>query len=153
MVIKAGWENTGLALLELADAAVESNIKDSVRDAAQVALNTVALREYLPQATSLTSFEIQDIQGVKSGQNHLIELQICAPPQMQIAQLKHFEEAVRDRIAAKVKSVRRLKIRFVSTGSEATSLADEFIPRDLDDIEPEGIAKATAPQEQNKKRN
>lgn len=118
LVIKAGWGNTVSALYELADKGIDNDIKASVRKHASNAIES--LRE-----GSLV--ELREIEGVKSGQNYLVDLMLAVPKTWTVEDVREVEEQVREMVGSKVRGVRRVKIRFVPKEIEATSLFDEFI--------------------------
>jgi divalent metal cation (Fe/Co/Zn/Cd) transporter len=118
LVIKAGWGNTASSLYELADRSIDNEVKDSVRKSAIKAFN------------GNTEVELREVQGVKSGQNYLVDLEISVPRTWTVEQTNAVEESVRERVGSKIRGVRRMKIRFVPKESEA-SFIDEFIPGDV----------------------
>jgi len=121
LVIKAGWGNTASALYELADAGIDSEVKTNVRDATEKSFSTLSRGSQV---------EVREVQGVKSGQNYLVDLEVGVPETWSVAECKEFEEAAREAIAKKVRGVRRLKVRFVTKDSEGTFM-DEYIPGDM----------------------
>ncbi|CRG86647.1 Mitochondrial metal transporter 1 [Talaromyces islandicus] len=122
MVIQAGWGNTKTALLELADTTVDDEIKDSVRRAASKAL---------AQSSVPGNVEIRDIQGMKSGQNYLVEIEVAVPGSWTVHQFRQLEETLRERVGSKVRGVRRLKVRAVPQELQGISFTEEFIPGDV----------------------
>jgi divalent metal cation (Fe/Co/Zn/Cd) transporter len=122
MVIQAGWGNTKTALLELADTTVDDEIKDSVRRAASKAL---------AQSPVPGNVEIRDIQGMKSGQNYLVEIEVAVPGSWSVQQFRQLEETLRERVGSKVRGVRRLKVRAVPQELQGISFTEEFIPGDV----------------------
>ncbi len=138
MVIRAGWGNTGNALLELADVGVAEDIKDSVRKA-----TVKALTENLFSTDSMTGseVEVQAIQGVKAGQNYLMNVELAVPGDWSVTETGAVEDAVRESVGFKVRGVRRVRVRFVPKATGITDFADEFIGRDVSprsSPEPEG---------------
>lgn len=125
MVIQAGWGNTKTALLELADTNVDDEIKDSVRHAASKAL------AQHPAPGNLNNVEIRDIQGMKSGQNYLVEIEVAVPGSWTVQQFRQLEETLRERVGSKVRGVRRLKVRAVPQELQGISFTEEFIPGDV----------------------
>jgi cation diffusion facilitator family transporter len=124
MVIKAGWGNTWSALLELADRSIDDTIKKSVRN--QV---TKAITEDLNEAREI---EVRDVTGVKSGQNYLVEVDLVVPNGWTVEDAWGVEEAVRTRVGAKVRGVRRVRVRFFPKDKVQTVRSfDEFIPGDV----------------------
>jgi divalent metal cation (Fe/Co/Zn/Cd) transporter len=130
MVIRAGWGNTKSALLELADVTVDDEVKSSVRRAATKALrgdpaSGVAAVEGGDQA------EIRDIQGTKSGQNYLIDIELAVPSGLTLQAMEDIENAVRERAGSKVRGVRRVRVKFVPAEDAQSTLASDFIPADV----------------------
>ena len=128
MVIRAGWGNTGNALLELSDVGVTSEIKQSVWQAA-----TGALTDDFFATGRITgsAVEVRDIQGVKAGQVYLMNIELTVPGDWSVQETRIIEDAIRERIGSKVRGVRRLRIRFVAKASETPNFSDEFIKADL----------------------
>ncbi|KAI9849627.1 MAG: hypothetical protein M1837_002752 [Sclerophora amabilis] len=120
MVIKAGWSNTTSALLELADIGVDDEIKGLVREAAVGSL-----------VDNLDHVEVQSVQGVKSGQNYLMELELAVPGSWSVEQVRPMEQVIRGQVAKDVRGVKRLRIRFVPREAHLTDFGDEFISADL----------------------
>ena len=123
MVIRAGWANTGNALLELSDVGVATEIKDLVRDAVNKSLS-----EDLITSSKVTGSKVQiyGIQGVKAGQNYLMSVELAVPGDWSVKETRIVENAVRDRVGARVKGVRRVRIRFVAKEADVPDFADEF---------------------------
>ncbi|PBP26548.1 cation efflux family protein [Diplocarpon rosae] len=121
LVIKAGWGNTVSALYELADKGIDEEVKASIRKASAKSLET--LRDG-------TEVELQEVEGVKSGQNYLVDLQLAVPKSSSIEEVREIEQSVREAVGAKVRGVRRVKVRFVSKDDESATLFDEFISSD-----------------------
>ncbi|OJJ44878.1 hypothetical protein ASPZODRAFT_134280 [Penicilliopsis zonata CBS 506.65] len=122
MVIKAGWGNTVTSLLELADTTVDDEIRSSVRQAAAQVLATIDDGELV---------EIRDIQGMKSGQNYLMEVELAMPGVWTVNRARDLEESVREAIGTTVRGVKRVKIRFVPLDRENMKFSEEFIPADV----------------------
>ncbi|KAH8700763.1 putative cation efflux family protein [Talaromyces proteolyticus] len=122
MVIQAGWGNTKTALLELADTTVDDEIKDSVRRATS---------KTLAQVSRPGDVELRDIQGMKSGQNYLMEIELAVPGSWTVEQFRHIEETLRQAIGSKVRGVRRVKVRAVPRELSNVSFIEEFIPGDV----------------------
>ena len=143
MVIRAGWGNTGNALLELSDVGVATDIVDSIRKATANTLTEVSLASGKVEGSKI---EVQDVQGVKAGQNYLMDIQLAVPSDWSVDETHHVESLVRERVGAKVRGVRRVRIRFVSKTSGTLSLGDEFIsknvsPSDIPDSDDEKQCK------------
>lgn len=124
MVIRAGWGNTGAALLELADVGVDDEIRTSVRHAATKALENDDL------ATKSEGVSVRYVQGVKAGQNYLIDIELVVPGSWTVDEARRTEELVREKVGSTVRGVRKVKIRFVPEADVEPSFADEFIGAD-----------------------
>jgi divalent metal cation (Fe/Co/Zn/Cd) transporter len=122
LVIKAGWGNTVSALYELADKGIDSEIKASVTRA--VKKSFTGLREG-------SQVELREVEGVKSGQNYLVDLQLAVPRSWTVEDVREVEERVREMVGSRVRGVRRVKVRFVPKDNFEISLFDEFIPGDI----------------------
>lgn len=127
MVIRAGWGNTRAALLELADVGIDKEVKNSVRKAASKAISTDLNNVELKSG----QVEVRDVQGVKAGQNFLIDVELAVPETCTVVEIRGVEDAVRKRIGSKVRGVRRVKIRFVSKENNKPDFSDEFIGADV----------------------
>lgn len=121
MVVRAGWGNTITSLLELADTTVDSDIKASVQKAAAKALKTI---EDGGQVV------VRNVQGMKSGQNYLMEIELAVPGAWSIQHSRAVEEAVRTIVGASVRGVKRVKIRFVPVDQQELTFSEEFIAQD-----------------------
>ena len=128
MVIKAGWGNTGVALLELSDVGVSADFRDAVRKAADGALNKGSFGSSRIVGSEV---EVQDIQGVKAGQNYLMNIELAVPGEWSVKETRTIEDAVRERVGSKVRGVRRLRVRFVAKAAHTPNFADEFITADV----------------------
>lgn len=124
MVIRAGWGNTGSALLELADVGVAEEIKASVRKTASKALGKDSLGSGRVVGNQV---EIRDIEGVKAGQNYLMSVELAVPGEWTVQETRVVEDAVRETVGSKVRGVRRVRVRFVAKNDETPDFADEFI--------------------------
>jgi divalent metal cation (Fe/Co/Zn/Cd) transporter len=122
MVVQAGWGNTKQALLELADVGVETEMKDNVRKAATNALEGMT--------TTSEPINIRAIQGVKAGQNYLMDVEIGVPGTWTVEKTRGVENLVRERIGAKVRGVKKVRVRFVNNTADVPDFLDEFIPGD-----------------------
>lgn len=133
MVVRAGWANTGQALLELADVGVDSEMKDSVRKAATKALSSAADG---PSFAALPSgwqeqVDIRDVRGVKAGQTYLMDVELAVPESWTVQNIRVIEDAVRSRVGSKVRGVRRVKVRIVPKEGRVRDFSDEFIGADV----------------------
>lgn len=118
MIIQAGWVNTKTALFELADVGLSEKIQGKVQKAAES-----ALKEQVG-----TSAEIKGVQGMKSGQNILVELEVVAPSDWTVDQTNDIERQLREQVVAKVRGVRRVVVRFTSNAKNTgEAFAGEFI--------------------------
>jgi divalent metal cation (Fe/Co/Zn/Cd) transporter len=122
LVIKAGWSNTASALYELADKGIDEEVRGSVRKA------TIKSLGDLPRGEMV---ELRDIQGVKSGQNYLVDLELAVPKTWNVEEVRGVEEAIRVMVGSKVRGVRRLKVRFIPNDAEDASLFEEFISGEI----------------------
>ncbi|KAJ5745584.1 Cation efflux family protein [Penicillium odoratum] len=121
MVIKAGWGNTITALLELADTTVDDEIKTSVQTAASKALKDIEDGEQVI---------IRDVQGMKSGQNYLMDIELAVPGAWAITRSRVVEEAVRQTIGAGVRGVKRVRVRFIPVEEQELTFSEEFVSQD-----------------------
>ena len=129
MVIQAGFGNTVSAVYELCDKSVDDEVKRAVKRAAQKALVSEEV-------------VIREIQGIKAGQNFLMDIELGVPSTWTVKQMKEVEDAVRARVGLKVRGTRRIKVRFVPDEDKNAVLQDEFIgadvsPRSSPEPEPE----------------
>ncbi|KAJ5105098.1 hypothetical protein NUU61_002445 [Penicillium alfredii] len=123
MVVKAGWSNTASSLLELADTAVDEDIKTSVQEAASKALKSIEDGEQVV---------IRDVQGMKSGQNYLMDIELAVPGAWAITRSRVVEEAVRETIGAETRGVKRVKVRFIPVEQQELTFSEEFITPHVD---------------------
>jgi divalent metal cation (Fe/Co/Zn/Cd) transporter len=123
MVVQAGWGNTKQALLELADVGVDAEMKGNVRKAATAAVDGIT--------TVSEPVIVRAIQGVKAGQNYLMDVELGVPGTWTIGQTRGVEDLVRERIGAKVRGVKKVRVRFVNNTAEEPDFLDEFIPGDV----------------------
>jgi len=128
MIVQAGWGNTKAAMLELADVSMDDETKESIQKAARTAL----------QERVGDEVDLRGVQGTKSGQNFMIEVELAAPSNWTIAQTNDVEAAVREQVSAKVKGVRRVNVRFTTRDSEHSAFEDEYVAGRLSDSEDEG---------------
>ena len=127
-VIRAGWGNTGSALLELADVGVAEEIKNSVRKTVSEALG----EDFHGSGRVMgTQVKVRDVQGVKAGQNYLMNVELSVPGEWTVQETRFVEQAVRERVGSKIRGVRRVRVRFVANGDEAPAFTDEFIGADV----------------------
>lgn len=123
MVIHAGFDNTKSALYELVDQTIDADVKGSIRKQAQGALVHVVDGH---------DAELRDVSGVKSGQNYLVDLEMAVPGAWSVDELADVENAVRTEVGARVRGVRRVRVRFVSKDAPVNEKFDEFVYTNLD---------------------
>lgn len=126
MVVKAGWGNTGAALLELADVGVDEDIRTSVRNAATKAISQTAL----DKGSNTDGVRIGNVQGVKAGQNYLMDVELVLPARWTIEEARRLEETVRKAIGSNVRGVRRVRMRFVPQANDVADFSNEFVGAD-----------------------
>jgi len=114
MIIQAGYGNTKSALLELADVGLEDEVRHQAEDAILETLQN-----------SEAKFEM--LQGIKSGQNFLLEVALSVPETWTLQQMKEVEAVVREDVSKKVKGSKRVTVRFVDQKSATTAFSDEFV--------------------------
>lgn len=119
MVIHAGFGNTVSAFYELADQGIDDEVKGSVRKQAEKALIDVADKH---------DIELRDVSGIKSGQNYLIDLEMSVPGAWSIEHAREVEEIVRARVGAKVRGVRRVRVRFTARETTLNPRLEDYIP-------------------------
>ena len=127
MIMQAGWQNTKTALFELSDVSFGNEIKEKVQKAA-----TAALKDEVDSAAV-----IKGVQGVKSGQNILVEVEVGVPGNWQVSKTDEVENVIREQIAAKVRGVRRVVVRFTSAEDNDAPFVGDFIANKAVDSEPE----------------
>ena len=130
MVIKAGWANTGNAVLELADVSIDPETKASILS---VTAKTLGDHKFASGALPGHDIEIREIQGVKAGQSYLIELKLGVPESLKLRDMGAVEEAVRQGIGERVRGARRVKVKFVPKSALQPILPSEFITTDVID--------------------
>lgn len=155
LVIRAGLANTVSALYELADRSIDDEVRASVSRRVGEALQEQEQEQGQGQGQTRAQeggfAELRDVTGVKSGQNYLVDVELAVPGRWTVEQARAVEEAVRARVGAKVRGVRRVRVRFVpkevqveekekearEKETEASAAAsprrrfDEFIPPDV----------------------
>ena len=89
--------------------------------------------------------EIREIQGIKSGQNYLMDVELAIPANWSIEKTRTIEDAVRERAGSKVRGVRRIKVRFVPSENKDLDFSDEFIGAD---VSPQSSPEPEEEQEQ-----
>lgn len=126
MVIRAGWGNTGAALLELADVGVDEEIRTSVRNAATKAISQAEFGK----SKNTDVLRIGNVQGVKAGQNYLMDVELVLPSHWTIEEARRIEETVRKAVGSNVRGVRRIRVRFVPQANDVSDFSDEFVGAD-----------------------
>ena len=114
MVIQAGFGNTVSAIYELCDKGIDDEVKTAIKRAADKAL-------------AISEAVVREVQGVKAGQNYLLDIELAVPKSWNLEQMKVAEDAVRQRVGAKVRGARRIRIRFVPEQDPLDNFKDEFI--------------------------
>ncbi|KAK5201886.1 mitochondrial metal transporter [Cryomyces antarcticus] len=122
MVIQAGWGNTKSSLFELADVGVDDEMRDNVRRAAEKALVEQSGIAKVPEQT----VEVRQVQGVKSGQNYLMDIELGVPENSNLHTMQEMEHFIREKVGSRVRGVKRVRVRFVPKEAERNFL-DEFI--------------------------
>ncbi|KAJ5317337.1 hypothetical protein N7508_001845 [Penicillium antarcticum] len=133
MVIKAGWGNTCTSLLELADTTVDEDVRTSVEDATMKALS---------ELEGGNDIKVRDVQGMKSGQNYLMDIELAVPGAWPISRSQTIEQSVRHTVGTGVRGVKRIKVRFIPVEQQELTFSDEFVAQDSSaDPEPESHHK------------
>ena len=131
MVIQAGFGNTRAAIYELVDAGVDDEVKASVRRAAEKVLAESEMSSETVAKPNRDRVEVRGIQGLKAGQNYLMEVELAVPHDYTMDQMRNVEQIVRQRIGFKVRGVRRVRIKYVTKEERAMDFTDEFIGADV----------------------
>ncbi|KAL1837482.1 hypothetical protein VTJ49DRAFT_3743 [Mycothermus thermophilus] len=127
LVIRAGAANTLSALYELADKSIDDEVRDAVAKQVGKAMDELSVSSAGGGVNAL-EVELRDVMGVKSGQNYLVDIELAVPGDWTVELVRRVEEAARARVGAKVRGVRRLRVRFVPKTADEL---DEFVPGDL----------------------
>ena len=127
MIMQAGWQNTRTALFELSDVSFGNEIKEKVQKAA-----TAALKDDVDSVAV-----IKGVQGIKSGQNIMVEVEVSVPGDWPVSKTDEIETAIREKVAARVRGVRRVVVRFTSAGNNDAPFVGDFIANKAVDSEPE----------------
>jgi divalent metal cation (Fe/Co/Zn/Cd) transporter len=123
MVVQAGWGNTKQALFELADVGVDAEMRGNVRRAATTAMESIT--------SASEPVNVRAVQGVKAGQNYLMDVELGVPGTWTVEQTRGVEDLVRERVGAKVRGVKKVRVRFVNNSAGEPDFLDEFIPGDV----------------------
>ncbi|KAJ8604948.1 hypothetical protein MRB53_041624 [Persea americana] len=119
MVIQGGWGNIRATVLELADVGVDTSMKKKVRKATELAISDARLP---------AGVEIRQVQGVKAGQNYLIDVELGVPGSWSVSETRSLEDKIRIGIGERVSRVKRVKLRFVPLDASEPDFTDEFVP-------------------------
>lgn len=132
MVIKAGWANTKTSLFELADTSVDDEVRKAVHTATTKALTGDSSKGISGIADGDMGYvKIKEIQGIKSGQNYLMDIELAVPGDWNIKRTRAIEAAVRETIGSKVRGVRRVKVSFLPSDAHNIDFSNEFITADV----------------------
>lgn len=123
MVVKAGWGNTCSALLELADVGVDEEIRASVRNAVTQAISQTEFAK----GSNADGVRVGNVQGVKAGQNYLMDVELVLPAHWTIEEARQLEDTVRNAVGSNVRGVRRVRLRFVPQANDVPDFSDEFM--------------------------
>jgi ABC-type nickel/cobalt efflux system permease component RcnA len=102
---------------------VEDEMKDNVTKAATKALESIS--------TSTDKVEVRAVQGVKAGQNYLMDIEVGVPGSWTVDQTRAVEDMLRERVGAKVRGVKKVRVRFVADSTGEPDFLDEFITGDV----------------------
>lgn len=146
LVIQAGFGNTRQAIYELVDVGVDDEIKSSVKSAATRALTET--EEIIKLGHNVV--EVVDVQGIKAGQNYLMDVELAVPGNLTVNQTRQIEEAVRVKVGGKVRGCRRVRVKFVAKEEETPDFTEEFIGAD---VSPRSSPEPEADEEHNHSHN
>lgn len=118
MVVQAGFGNTKAAVYELVDVAVDDEIKGAVHGAASNAL---------AESKETSEVQVSDVQGLKAGQNFLMDIELAVPATWTVEQIRKVENDVRVEVGSKVRGVRRVRVKFVAKDQQQADFMEEFI--------------------------
>jgi len=122
MIVQAGWGNTKAALLELSDVAMDEDVKEKVDTEARA-----ALQQYFG-----SDAQLRGVQGVKSGQNFLVELEVFVSEDISVGRAEEIQDQIRQQISTKVRGVRKVAIRFTSKSNDRPAFSDEYVAGRVD---------------------
>lgn len=111
MIVQAGCMNTKSALYELADSTMDEEAKQGAEKAVIAALAD-------------TPAEIRGVQGIKSGQNLMFEVEVGVPEDWSVSYSNDIEVQIREAISTKVRGTKRVNVRF--TTSTQQPFLDQF---------------------------
>lgn len=130
MVIKAGYENTYSSLLELADSslvAVDSEMAGEIKAVIEGIVGGYGAGTGAHGGGGGDGvLSVRNVTGTKAGQNYLLEVDIETPSSWSLQQTAEVERGLKSVVAKELgsKGVRRLLVRFVPQGRDAT---DPFV--------------------------
>ncbi|KAF3922106.1 hypothetical protein ABW20_dc0110100 [Dactylellina cionopaga] len=130
LVIKAGWSNTRAALFELADMGIDDDMCFEVR---KVAENTLKEELVAPVKKGIAG-TVKSVGGIKSGQNFLVDITIALENTATLEDMSRIEGMLRQNIGEDVRGVRKVRIRFIESGTEEAS---EFLEAKEEELESE----------------
>ncbi|KAF1992029.1 hypothetical protein K402DRAFT_388601 [Aulographum hederae CBS 113979] len=119
LVVRTGWDNTKTALYELADAGMDDEVKEKINKAASRALEGMGMPP---------NVKVHSVQGIKAGQNYMVDVEISVPGHWTVDQTGNIEDAVRINIGEKVRGARRVKVRFVGEDQEKDYMSEFISP-------------------------
>lgn len=125
MIVQAGWQNTKAAVLELADASVDEDVRENAQTAAS---------KYIEEHGAT----VRAVQGIKSGQNLMFDVEVVVADTWSVADCNAIENGLRETIALQVRGTKRVVIRF--TTKQTDSFMDEFISPPKENEDPESHA-------------
>lgn len=131
MVVRAGWGNTGKALLELADVGIDDETKTTAENATLKALMNESFADGKIRGADM---EVREIQGIKAGQSYLIDIELAVPEKLTVGESRVIEDLVRQKVGASNRGIRRVRVRFVARSDKSVELSDEFVSQDRDSV-------------------
>lgn len=145
MVIKGGWGNTKQALYELVDCGIAEDIKAKVSmntEKAILELNGITYSDWIPDrartALGERGISVREVQGIKSGQNYLVDIEVAVPKDYRLLDCEDLEEVVREKVGKRVTGMRRVRVKCVTTAAAGRGhhehehgLKQEFVPMDV----------------------
>jgi ABC-type Zn2+ transport system substrate-binding protein/surface adhesin len=78
------------------------------------------------------------VQGIKSGQNFLVDIEVGAPSHYTVGQLDAIKSAMREQISVDVKGIRRVTVRFTAEKEGGVPFANEFIAGKEENLDEHG---------------
>ncbi|KAK4507007.1 hypothetical protein PRZ48_000741 [Zasmidium cellare] len=124
MIVQAGFVNTKSALLELADVGMDEEAREGAEAAVKTALES-------------NDAELRGVQGIKSGQNLMFEVEVGVPEDWSVAHSNDIEAEIRDAIVENVKGTKRVNVRFTTKAADQAPFADQFSTKDQELLEDE----------------